>query len=83
MSISCRIRATAGDGVAFGAQSATPTSTSYLGREKGGSYATTTNTIMAASMISQAGGSLPHPNVQPTLTMNYSIALVGIFPTQS
>jgi microcystin-dependent protein len=76
-------RATAGDGVAFASQSAAPTSTSYLGREKGGSYAASSNTIMAATMISTAGGGLPHPNVQPTLTMNYCIAQFGIFPSQN
>jgi microcystin-dependent protein len=29
------------------------------------------------------GGSLPHQNMQPFLTMNYVIALQGIFPTRS
>jgi len=33
--------------------------------------------------ISVAGGSLPHPNMQPYLVLNYSIALVGIFPSRN
>jgi len=32
-------------------------------------------------MISNAGGSLPHDNMQPFLTMNWIISLFGVFPT--
>lgn len=31
---------------------------------------------------SNAGGSLPHINMQPYLTINYCIALVGIYPSR-
>lgn len=37
-----------------------------------------TNPVLAA-----AGSSQPHPNQQPFLTLNYAIALTGIFPARS
>lgn len=47
-------------------------------------YANSANTTpMAATVLSAAGGSLPHNNLQPYLTMNYIIALQGIFPARS
>jgi microcystin-dependent protein len=30
-----------------------------------------------------AGGNLPHPNIQPFLTVNFIIAMQGIFPPRS
>ncbi|MBI3258558.1 MAG: phage tail protein [Ignavibacteriae bacterium] len=44
------------------------------------SYATTTNTTMSVQMIQPTGNSQPHNNLQPTLTINYCIALEGVFP---
>lgn len=38
---------------------------------------------MATSMISPVGGSQPHNNLMPYLTLNYCIALQGIFPPRS
>ncbi|AIY18092.1 phage tail protein [Pimelobacter simplex] len=35
---------------------------------------------MALSGVGIAGGSLPHNNMQPSLALNYCIALQGIFP---
>jgi microcystin-dependent protein len=75
-------QAMAGNDVAFASQKAAPTATSYLGREKGGSYAATSNSTLAATAIGTAGGSQPHANQMPTLAMNYCIALFGIFPSQ-
>lgn len=75
--------ATAGDGVAFPAQAAAPTATSYLGREKGGAYSASSNTTLAGAVIGQAGGSQPHANIQPVLVMNYCIALQGVFPSRN
>jgi microcystin-dependent protein len=75
--------ATAGDGVAFAAQTAAPTSNSYLGRERGGAYGVTPTTTLAATAIGQTGSSQPHNNVQPILAMNYCIALSGIFPSRN
>jgi microcystin-dependent protein len=31
--------------------------------------------------ISTSGGNQPHPNIMPYLTLNFSIALIGIFPS--
>ncbi len=36
--------------------------------------------LMAAQMISPTGGSLPHNNLMPYLTLNFNIALQGVFP---
>lgn len=49
----------------------------------GGSYATTPDTTMSADMIASAGGGQPHENVQPFLTLNFCIALQGIYPSRS
>ena len=38
---------------------------------------------MSASTIGSTGGSQPHNNMQPYLTMNFCIALQGIFPARS
>ncbi|MBV8037264.1 phage tail protein [Roseateles sp.] len=40
-------------------------------------------TAMASGAIGTAGGSQPHDNMAPTLTVNYIIALFGIFPAQN
>jgi microcystin-dependent protein len=33
--------------------------------------------------VASAGGGQPHPNMQPFLTVNFCIALQGIFPSPS
>jgi microcystin-dependent protein len=35
---------------------------------------------MAPQAIAPSGGSLPHNNLQPYLTLNFCIALQGVFP---
>jgi microcystin-dependent protein len=40
-------------------------------------------TAMNASAISPTGGSLPHNNMMPYLTLNFCIALQGVFPPRS
>jgi len=40
-------------------------------------------TAIAPSTISATGGNQFHPNIQPYLTLNWCICLVGIFPSQS
>ena len=37
-------------------------------------------TAMAPQALPPAGGSLPHNNMQPYLTLNFNIALQGVFP---
>jgi microcystin-dependent protein len=39
------------------------------------------NANLASSSITFDGGSLPHPNLQPFQTLNWIIALTGIYPT--
>jgi microcystin-dependent protein len=47
----------------------------------GQAYGPAANLVtMAPQALSPAGGSLPHNNMQPYLTLNYCIALQGIFP---
>lgn len=43
-------------------------------------YATGPATPMAAEAVSPGGGGQPHTNLQPYLTVQFCIALVGIFP---
>ncbi|HEY0589204.1 MAG TPA: tail fiber protein [Pseudoduganella sp.] len=38
---------------------------------------------LAAHTVTSSGGSQPHENMQPYLTINFIIALQGIFPSQS
>ena len=37
---------------------------------------------MAPQMIGPTGGSMPHNNMQPYLTLNFCIALQGVFPAR-
>ena len=48
----------------------------------GNAYATAPagGVTLAPQMLSPAGGSLPHNNMQPYLTLNFCIALQGVFP---
>jgi microcystin-dependent protein len=49
-------------------------------------YQTTSNanlTPMAPQSLQPAGGDLPHNNLQPYLTLNFCIALQGVFPTRT
>jgi microcystin-dependent protein len=38
---------------------------------------------MIAGTVGNVGGSQAHPNMQPFLTLNFCIALIGIFPSQN
>jgi microcystin-dependent protein len=40
-------------------------------------------TTLVPSTVANAGGSQPHENMQPYLTINFCIALQGIFPSQN
>lgn len=60
-----------------------PTNTACLTRATGGSaYSTLVSGLqpMAFQTAAPAGGGLPHNNMQPYLTLNFCIALQGIFP---
>ena len=45
--------------------------------------ATPTNTTMSPLALSLAGGGLPHNNMPPYLTLNFIIALQGVFPPRT
>jgi microcystin-dependent protein len=46
-------------------------------------YSTTGGATMAGTAIGATGGGQPHNNAAPSLTLNFCIALQGIFPSQS
>jgi microcystin-dependent protein len=45
-------------------------------------YAGAANTTMAVQALGASGGSQPHDNTPPYLTLNYCIALEGIYPSR-
>jgi microcystin-dependent protein len=51
----------------------------------GGLYAASpdSNAPMGSSPTSATGGSQPHTNLQPYLTVNFVIALAGVFPSRN
>jgi microcystin-dependent protein len=49
----------------------------------GGLYQDARNADLAPEAASLTGGSLPHNNLQPYLTLNFNIALQGVFPPRS
>jgi microcystin-dependent protein len=72
----------------------TPTATSVLGVSSGsGNPAQAFNVavynsggpgaVLADQVISNNGGGQPHTNQQPYLTLNFSIALQGVFPSRN
>ena len=70
----------------------TPVAGSRLSQGHGGSRGTsypvrtyTTNapgTTLSPSAVGVAGGSLPHENMQPSLVMNWCVAMAGVFPAR-
>jgi microcystin-dependent protein len=66
----------------------TPDPTVHFARSSGGTaYASqsppTNLTPMAPQTIAPAGGSQPHNNMMPYLTLNFCIALQGVFPPRT
>jgi microcystin-dependent protein len=63
----------------------TPANTLVTGQSTASNlYANASNLqAMSAAAISSVGGSQAHLNMQPFLTLNFSIALQGIFPSQN
>lgn len=45
--------------------------------------ATSSGASLSAAAVGTAGGNQPHANMQPYLTVNYSIALEGIYPSRN
>lgn len=46
-------------------------------------YTSTANTTMSPSALGNAGGSQAHSNMQPSIVLNYCIAINGIFPSRN
>lgn len=46
-------------------------------------YAASPNTTMSPADITQTGGNQPHNNMSPFLTLNFCIALAGVFPSRN
>lgn len=46
-------------------------------------YQTTSNAQLAPEALTPAGGDQPHNNMQPYLTLNFNIALQGVFPPRT
>ena len=55
----------------------------YWPTTSGGSYAPSPTTTLAPQAIASGGGSQPHDNMSPYLTLNFCIALQGIFPSRN
>jgi microcystin-dependent protein len=70
----------------------TPVAGSHLSQGHGGSRGTSfpirtyttqaPGTTLSNAAVGTAGGSLPHDNMQPSLVMNWCIAMQGIFPAR-
>jgi microcystin-dependent protein len=60
-------------------------SVAKVGRQAENKYSATTGSTptMSPNALSIAGGSQPHNNMPPYLTLNFCIALQGIFPARS
>jgi microcystin-dependent protein len=65
----------------------TPAATTVLANQAAGAismYGTVVPSVsLASTAIGAAGSNLPHENRQPFNTVNYIIATVGVFPSQS
>jgi microcystin-dependent protein len=72
---------------ATGSGAASPVGNAWASGAKlggGNIYAPPGNNVpMSPIALSVAGGSLPHNNMMPYLTLNYCIALQGIFPPRT
>ncbi len=71
-------------GAAVDGTQATPAA-NYLGQSLKQPYHVTDNNLgaLAAGSLANVGGSQAHLNMQPFLVLNFSIALQGIFPSQT
>ena len=63
-----------------------PSNTTTFGRTAGGNLYQSNSTAnlvdMASETLSTTGGGQAHANAQPYLTMNFIIALVGLYPSR-
>jgi microcystin-dependent protein len=72
---------------ATGQAQGSPSPSAWLGGSvPGATYTNTTSALNAPfspKAISTNGGSQPHQNLQPLLTLNFCISLYGIFPSRN
>jgi len=64
------------------ANQGTPTN-NYFANGNQPAYAATANTQISSGSVGYIGGSQAHNNMSPFLTLNFCIALVGIFPSRN
>jgi microcystin-dependent protein len=61
-----------------------PSTTASFASSGGGTlYQSSANVQLSPEALARTGGSFPHNNMQPYLTLNFCIALQGIFPPRS
>ena len=70
-------------GSTAGPTSSTPAGNTWATGTRTSPYAATGGSLMAADAIANNGGNQPHNNMSPYLTLNYCIALQGIYPSRS
>jgi microcystin-dependent protein len=71
----------------FQADQTVPSPVRSLGESQGGNLYVQPNpppalSLMAFQALPPAGGGLPHNNMQPYLTLNFCIAMQGVFPAR-
>ncbi|HZD48919.1 MAG TPA: tail fiber protein [Silvibacterium sp.] len=76
------------DGARVGGQTGVPTNAILVktGGTPTNAYTTSgapQNQTMAAAMVGPVGGNQPHNNLMPYLTLNFCIAMQGIYPPRS
>ena len=63
--------------------STTTTPTGALLAQTSGHYSASGNTTLRSSTVANAGGGQAHNNMQPFTTLNFVIALRGLFPSRN
>lgn len=61
----------------------TPAGNYWAGSEENNYSSGSPNATLVAGAIANVGGSQPHSNMQPYLTISFCIALQGVFPSQN
>jgi len=72
-------------GIAPAANRTSPVGNAFARASAGSPYGTATSPLVALSdqAVAPSGGGQPHNNMQPYLTLNFCIALQGVYPPRS
>ena len=62
------------------AKNLNPGNSSFARSVNGALFQASSNTTLAPQAATPSGGDLPHNNMMPFLTLNFNIALQGVFP---